>query len=119
MSLVELSESGIPIFYNIYPRSVNDITTVKNTVDVLISAGFVDITFIGDMGMFSSCSNDYLIELGMDFIMPPPYTVKEIWRLALSSRKTIEKVGNMISISWEIMFAVKKTARIGNTDVIV
>ena len=29
VALVELSESGIPIFYDIYPGSVNDITTVN------------------------------------------------------------------------------------------
>ena len=49
--------------------------------------------------------------------MPASYTLKEVRRLALSSRKTIEKAGNMISISGEIMFAVKKTVKIGNVDI--
>ena len=114
---MESSDSGIPIFYDIYPGSVNDITTVKNTIDVLRSADLADVTFIMDRGMFSSSSIVYLIESGMDFIMPSSYTLKEIRRLALLSRKTMEKAGNMISMSWEIMFAVKRTARIGNTDV--
>ncbi|MCL5793792.1 MAG: transposase, partial [Candidatus Thermoplasmatota archaeon] len=74
VSLVESSESGIPIFYGTYPGSVNDITTVKNTVDVLRSAGLADVTFIMDGGMFSSSSIVYLIESGMDFIMPASYT---------------------------------------------
>ncbi|MGP6238841.1 IS1634 family transposase [Cuniculiplasma sp. SKW4] len=117
VSLVESSESGIPIFYDIYPGSVNDITTVKNTIDVLRSAGLADVTFIMDRGMFSSSTIVYLIESGMDFIMPASYTLKEIRRLALSSRKTVEKAGNMISMSGEIMFAVKRDIRIGNTDV--
>ena len=117
VSLVESSESGIPIFYDIYPGSVNDITTVKNTVDVLISAGFTDVTFIMDRVMFSSSSIEYLIESGMNFIMPASYNMKEIRRLALLSRKTIEKAGNMITMSGEIMFAVKKTVKIGNVDI--
>jgi transposase len=114
---MESSDSGIPIFYDIYPGSVDDIATVKNTIDVLRSADLADVTFIMDRGMFSSSSIVYLIESGMDFIMPSSYTLKEIRRLALLSRKTMEKAGNMISMSWEIMFAVKRTARIGNTDV--
>ena len=117
VSLVESSESGIPIFYDIYPGSVNDITTVKNTIDVLRTAGLTDVAFIMDRGMFSSSSIEYLIESGMNFIMPASYTMKEVRRLALSSRKTIEKAGNMISISGEIMFAVKKTVKIGNVDI--
>ena len=119
VSLVESSESGIPIFYYICQGSVNDITTVKNTIDVLRSAGLTDVAFIMDRGMFSSSSIEYLIESGMNFIMPASYTLKEVKKLALSSRKTIEKGGNMISMSGEIMFAVKRTARIGNTDVSV
>ena len=119
VSLVESSESGIPIFYDIYPGSVNDITTVKNTIDVLRTAGLTDVTFIMDRGMFFSSSIEYLIESGMNFIMPASYTLKEVKKLALLSRKTIEKGGNMISMSGEIMFAVKRTARIGNTDVSV
>ena len=117
VSLVESSESGIPIFYDIYPGSVNDITTVLNAVEVLRSAGMKDVTFIMDRGMFSSSNIEYLIENGMNFIMPASYTMKEVRRLALSSRKTIEKGGNMISISGEIMFAVRKTVRTCNADV--
>ena len=117
VSLVESSESGIPIFYDIYPRSVNNITTVKNTVDVLRSAGLTDVTFIMDREMFSSSSIEYLIECGMNFIMLAYYTMKEVRRLALSSRKAIEKAGNMINMSGEIKFAVKKTVKIGNVDI--
>ncbi|MCL4480793.1 MAG: transposase [Candidatus Thermoplasmatota archaeon] len=117
VSLVESSKSGIPIFYDIYPGSVNDITTINNMVDLLRSAGFTDVTFIMDRVMFSSSSIEYLIESGMNFIMPASYTMKEVRRLALSSRKTIEKAGNMITMSGEIMFAVKKTVKIGNVDI--
>ena len=111
---MESSESGIPIFYDIYPGFVNDITTIKNTVGVLRSAGLIDVTFIMDRGMFSSSSIGYLIESGMNFTMPASYTMKEVRRLAFSSRKTIEKGGNMITMSGEIIFAVKKTVKIGN-----
>ena len=68
-------------------------------------------------GMFSSSSIEYLIESGMNFIMPASHIMKEIRRLALSSRKTIEKAGNVITMSGEIMFAVKKTVKIGNVDI--
>ncbi|MCL4315111.1 MAG: hypothetical protein M1454_05245 [Candidatus Thermoplasmatota archaeon] len=59
-----------------------------------------------DRGMFSSSSTVYLIESGMDFILPTSYAMKEIRGLALSSRKTVEKAGNIISISGEIMFTL-------------
>jgi transposase len=54
VSLVESAASGIPVFYDIYLGSVVDITTVRNTVDILRSAGPNDVTFIMDPRMFSS-----------------------------------------------------------------
>ena len=53
----------------------------------------------------------------MDFIKPAPYSMKEVKNLALLSRKTIEKGGNMIRMSGEIMFAYEKVLIIGNRDV--
>jgi transposase len=117
VSLVESSESGIPIFYDIYPGSVVDITTVRNTVETLKSAGLRDITFIMDRGMFSSSNIEYLISSGMEFIMPASYTMKEVRSLALLSRKTIEKGGNMIRTFGEILFAQKKAFRMGNLEI--
>ena len=70
VSLVESSESGIPIFYDIYPGSVVDIKTAKNTFDALRSVGLTDITIIMDRRLFSSSNIEYLVESGMNFIMP-------------------------------------------------
>lgn len=55
------AEDCIPIFYDIYPGSVVDITTVRNTVDVLRSARLTDITFIMDKGLFSSPNIEYIV----------------------------------------------------------
>ncbi len=116
VSLVESSETGIPIFYDMYPGSVVDITTVSNTVEVLKSSGINSATFIMDRGMFSTSNIEYMIASGMDFIMPASYTMKSIRSIALQYRKTIERGENMISISNEIMFAFKKRVKIGSVE---
>ena len=115
VSLVESSESGIPIFYDIYPGSVVDVTTVHNTVDILKSAGVKDVTLIMDRGMFSSPNIEYLLDSGVGFIMPASYSVKEAKRIALLSRRSIEKGGKMIRISGDIIFAQRREIRIGES----
>ena len=67
---MESTESNILIFYDLYPKSVVDITTVRNTVDVLRLTGLKAITFIMDMELFSSLNIEYLVESGVNFIMP-------------------------------------------------
>ncbi len=117
VSLVEDRKSEMPIFYDIYPGSVVDITTVKNTVEVLKSAGIRDVTFIMDRGMFSSSNIDYLISGNMDFIMPATYSLNEVKRIALLSRRTVERGSNMIHISGSIIFAEKHKLRVGEHEI--
>ncbi|MEM0135685.1 MAG: hypothetical protein QXU18_10770 [Thermoplasmatales archaeon] len=121
VSLVESRDTGIPIFYDIYPGSVVNVSTVKNTVDILRSAGLREITFIMDRGMFSSLfssSNiEYLLSEDMDIIMPASYAVKKVRKLALHARLTIEIVRNMIGLSGKILFAEKHDLVIGQNEV--
>ncbi len=117
VSLVESTESEIPVFYDIYPGSIVDITTVKNTVDTLISAGINGITLIMDRGMFSSSNIDYLIGNKIDFIMPASFTLKDVKKVATDARKTIERGKNMAMVSGDIVFAENKTINTGNNNV--
>lgn len=117
VSLVESRDMGIPVFYDVYPGSVVDVTTVKNTVETLRSAGIKNVTFIMDRGMFSSSNIEYLLRVNMDIIMPASYTVKEVKKLALHARKTIEKGGNMIRLSGDILFAQKHELNIGQNTI--
>lgn len=48
--------------------------------------------------------------------MPTSYIMKGIRSIGLLSRRGMEKSGNMLFMSGEIMFAVKKALRIGNAD---
>lgn len=49
--------------------------------------------------------------------MPASYILKEVRRIALSSRRNIEKAGNMMTMSSKIMFAMKKEMKTGNAGI--
>lgn len=78
VSIVESSESRIPIFYDIYTWSVMNATTVRDTMDILKSAGVKDLEFIMDRGMISSPNLKYVLDNGVGFIMPPSYSGKDV-----------------------------------------
>ncbi len=116
VSLVESSDE-VPIFYDIYPGSVVDVTTVENTVEILKSTGLKYILLIMDRGMFSSSNIEYLMDSGIEFIMPASFTMKDVKRLALHSRRTIESGKNMIRISGDIIFAERHVLNISERRV--
>ncbi|MEM0134947.1 MAG: hypothetical protein QXU18_06940 [Thermoplasmatales archaeon] len=86
-------------------------------MDILRSAGLKENTFIMDRGMFSSSNIEYLLREDLDIIMPAFYAIKEVRKLALHARWTIEKGRNMIRLAGEIIFAGKHDLVIGQNTV--
>ena len=117
ISLIEDRKSGLPIFYDIYLGGVVDVSTVKNTVEILKSAGIKNITFIMDRGMFSTENIEYLLSENIDFIMPATYSLRAVKKIALQARRKIERGNNMIHLSGEIIFAEKHKLIIGNSQI--
>ena len=58
-----------PLFYELYPGSINDISQFECTVDRAVSYGYKKIGFILDRGYFSKDNIYYLEECGYSFVM--------------------------------------------------
>ena len=117
ISLIEDRKTGLPVFYHIYPGSVVDVTTVKNTVEILKSAGIKNVTLIMDRGMFSTENIEYLISEHIDFMMPATYSLKSVKKTVLQVRRKIERGSNMIHLSGDIIFAEKHKLTVGSGDI--
>ena len=115
--LVEGKNTGVPMFYEVFPGSVLDVTAVRNTVDFLKSAGIRDITLVMDRQMFFASNIDYFLSGSMDFIIPATRTQKGIRGIAFESRKTIERDKNIVCSSESILFAEKRKLTIGKHSI--
>ena len=58
-----------PLFYELYPGSINDISQFECTVDKAVSYGYKKIGFVLDRGYFSKDNIYYLEECGYGFVM--------------------------------------------------
>lgn len=116
VSMIQDRKSGIPIFYDLYPGSVVDVSTVMNTVEILKSSGIDNTILIMDRGMFSSTNIDKLLSFhkstGIEFIMPATYTLNEVKRIAILSRRTIERGINMVKVGDDIIFTESRDINI-------
>ena len=75
-SLMIDSECGIPVFYDIYPGSIVDVSTLRNTISKARSIGIENTMLIMDRGFFSIQNISELMEHGYSFIMPIPMNYK-------------------------------------------
>ena len=74
MSLIIDKDLGIPLMYDVYPGSIVDVSTLKNTIKKIRSQGVKDFALIMDRGFFSTANVEELVSCGLSFIIPPAST---------------------------------------------
>ncbi len=72
LSMAVDSERNVPVFYEVYPGSIVDVSTLHNTVDLLSDMGIRECTWVLDRCFFSSQNVDDLVERRMKFVMAVP-----------------------------------------------
>ncbi|MCX8207983.1 MAG: IS1634 family transposase [Methanothrix sp.] len=78
LSLVVDKDLGIPVMYDLYPGSIADVSTLKNTVAKLRSEGVNNYTLILDRGFFSTDNIEEMISAKISFIIPPNGNLKSV-----------------------------------------
>ena len=90
ISIVAHKDLGVPIFYDVHPGSIVDVSTLKNTIKKLNALGLKQPTMVMDKGFFSAPNLDALAQSGYSYVMPATYKSKEIKSLVSRSRRGIE-----------------------------
>lgn len=91
LSLVAHRNLGIPLFFDVYPGSVVDVSTLRNTIKKMDGFGLKNPTLILDRGLFSMTNILELVEHGYDFILPASFAAKNVRSLVLKLRREIER----------------------------
>lgn len=78
LSLIVDKDLGIPLMYDVYPGSIVDVSTLKNTIKKIKSQGVRDYTLIMDRGFFSTSNIEELASSNLSFIIPPASTLKSV-----------------------------------------
>ena len=90
LSMIVDKEKGIPVMYDIYPGSIVDVTTLKNTIKKIEACGMENYTLVMDRGFFSKGNIEELLHEKIPFIMPATMTLKSVKELMSSAQKDIE-----------------------------
>jgi transposase len=78
LSLIVDKDLGIPLMYDVYPGSIVDVSTLKNTIKKIKAQGVRDYTLIMDRGFFSTANIEELVSSKLSFIIPPASTLKSV-----------------------------------------
>jgi transposase len=78
LSLIVDQVRGIPVMYDLYPGSIVDVSTLKNTIQKLHAVGIPGHTLILDRGFFSTPNIEELISNKLSFIIAASNTLKSV-----------------------------------------
>lgn len=104
VSMVAHKDKGIPLFYDIHPGSVVDVTTLKNTIKKLGALGLKKPAMILDRGFFSGPNLKELVGGKHSFVMPASYAMKAVQSLVTHARRDIERASHLVRYDGATLF---------------
>jgi len=105
LGMVCCQKTGLPFFYNVYPGSIVDVTTIINFIKYLKIYKLNDLFLIMDKGFFSVSNISGLIESDrkLSLIIPLPFSLK-LSKELISNSSDIKNLQNMFQYNDEILF---------------
>jgi transposase len=76
LGLVLSIHRKIPLYFKLFPGSINDVVTLKNLVAEIKAFGISKSLFILDRGFYSESNIMEMNAEGIDFILPLPFGIK-------------------------------------------
>ena len=113
LSLIVDKEKGIPLSYEIYPGSIVDVSTLKNTITRLKSQGIKDATLVMDRGFFSTANIDELATNELSFIIPVPMSLKVAKQMISEIHAHIDDPNLLKMYNKNPLFVMPVTLKIG------
>jgi len=106
--------NGIPLMYDLYPGSIVDVSTIKNTIAKMQSQGIMSCTLVMDPGFFSTVNVEDLMENDYSFIIPAPLSLKTAKQAISSIHAAIEDPNNLKLYQDEPLFVMPVSLTIGS-----
>ena len=114
MGILCTKKSELPLFYQIYPGSISDVSTLNNCLTRLEWLGIKDVVLVLDRGF---CSKANILKLNkmkdkILFIQPMTFSLKLLKQLIKKHRRHVEKMQNAFKFNEEILYHFETTVEL-------
>ena len=118
LGMVCCMESGLPFFYNVFPGSIVDVSTLKNLLKYLESFRLKEITLVMDRGFFSTSNVLSLMDSSIraNILQPLSFSLKKAKELISIHSKALKGNKTAFKYNEEIMHHLTSMVDIGNRE---
>jgi transposase len=113
LSLIVDKDLGIPVMYDLYPGSIADVSTLKNTVKKMKAQGVRNYTLIMDRVFFSTDNIEEMVSADLSFIIPPTSNLKNVKEAISAIHKRIDDPEHLRLYEKEPLFVMPMSIDIG------
>ena len=99
--------------YDLYPGSISDVTTLKNTVKKVEALGVRNYNLIMDRGFFSTANIEEMISADLSFIIPPTSTLKNVKETISTIQSSIDDPEHLKLYEKELLFVMPVNIEVG------
>ena len=112
LGLVLSLHRHLPLYFKLFPGSINDVVTLKNLVAEVKAFGITKSLFILDRGFYSENNIKELSNEQIDFILPLPFSVNIGKGLISETNKDIENPANAKRFGGDIFYVLENEVHI-------
>jgi len=112
LGVIYNENTNMPIFYQIYPGSIKDVSTLYNILTQLDFFELKDLLLILDRGFYSASNIDEMARLSIEFIIPLPKSNQLFFNLLDSNHKKFSDYRNAFDFKEEVLFHTKASVKI-------
>lgn len=102
----------LPLYYQLYPGSIPDVTTLKNIVNYLELFQLKERLFILDLGFYSASNLATMHQAQIKFIIPMSRAVKVFSVLLSKNRRKLSDLNTSFVFGDEVLFHIQDTVEI-------
>jgi len=116
LGLVLSLHRHLPLYFKLFPGSINDVGTLKNLVAETKALGIEKSLFILDRGFYSENNIKELSNENIDFIIPLPFSVNIGKELISETNRDIENPANARRFGGDILYVLETEVVIGDVQ---
>jgi transposase len=112
------STSELPFYYQVYPGSIADVSTLANSLQMAETLGMAVETLILDCGFHSAENIRQLIAHRLNFIIPLPLTLNKANQLLTQSKRALTSPLNHFCYQGRVIFYWKGKYLLEKTELV-
>ena len=116
LGLVLSLHRHLPLYFKLFPGSINDVVTLKNLVAEVKAFGITKSLFILDRGFYSENNIKEMSREKIDFIIPLPFSVNIGKGLVSETNADIENPANAKRFGGDIFYVLESNVQIGGVN---